>query len=95
MSCVKKSAGAPLSPICLLNKPFPAKYASWIVLKSSSECAHANPYANSVSVLAYMCGTPKESLRISIFSTLIFCEKSDVNEKNNISCKIYFMLTEI
>ena len=52
-----------------------------MVLKSSSECAHANPYANSASVLAYICGTPNESLSISIFSTLIFCEKSDVIEK--------------
>ena len=39
----KKSTGAPLKPIYLLNREFPAKYASWIVLKSSSECTHANP----------------------------------------------------
>ena len=43
ISCVKKSTGAPLSPMCLLSSAFPAKYASWIVLKSSSLWAHANP----------------------------------------------------
>ena len=43
ISWERKSMGAALIPICLLNKAFPAKYASCIVLKSSSACAQARP----------------------------------------------------
>ena len=49
-----KSAGAPSSPIYFDSIPFPAKYASCIVVKSSSAFAHARPYASSASVLAKM-----------------------------------------